>query len=208
MKSPRRPSRTDIDWQQVHARLAQAAVRTREALQPPPERVEQILDERARRLAQPLAAERPAGILLDILSFRLSGECYGIETRYVQEVVRVSGITCVPGVPEVVAGVANLRGQILVVFDIRPLLALSPKEGTDAARIVVCGDREPDLGIVVDAVSEVLRLPADEMRADVIPEDRTEESFVRGLTPDATIVLDGAALLADQRFFVGPARSQ
>src|SRR4051794_36714431 len=131
MKMARRKAGGDIDWQQVHARLARASAGTREALAPSAERVDAVLEDRARRLARPLAAAQPSGGLLDLLAFRLAGERYAVETRYVQEVVRLS-LTPIPGVPGAVAGVGNLRGEVLVVFDLRPLLGLTRHDATNA----------------------------------------------------------------------------
>lgn len=202
MKTLRRAHNASADWQHIHARLAQAAAMTRQALTPSPERAAILLEERARRLAQPLAAPRPPGAMLDLIVFKLAGERYAIETRHVQEVCRLAGLTSVPGVPEFVAGVANLRGQILVVFDIRLLLGLRPQEATDGSRIVVCGNAQPDLGLLVDSASDVVRLPADAPQPNAIAGEKDAGSFIRGITRDATIIIDGAALLADQRFFI------
>lgn len=202
MKSSRPAQSADIDWHEIHARLAQAAAGARQALAPSPERAAILLDERARRLAQPLAAPRGTGAMLDLVVFRLCGERYAIETRHVQEVCRFAGLTPVPGVPEVVAGVANLRGQIFVVFDIRLLFGLKPQEPTETSRIVVCGDAQPDLGLLVDSASEVARLPANALHKDTAPNGVAADTLIQGIARDATIIIDGAALLTDQRLFV------
>jgi purine-binding chemotaxis protein CheW len=208
MKASRRASHAEIDWQELHARLAQVAVTTRAALQPSPERAAMVLEERARRLAQPLAVARSSLAALDVLVFMLSGECHCIETRYVQEVVRFGGLTPVPGVSDVVAGLANLHGQILVVFDLRRLFGLAAQDVTDASRIVVCGDPQPDLGLLADSVSDVVCLPTEAILADGRSEDRRVDNPVRGITRDAMIVLDGSALVTDRRLFLGQASRQ
>jgi purine-binding chemotaxis protein CheW len=203
VKNGRRSSGTEINWQEVHSRLAQATAATREVFAPSPERTEILLQERARRLAQPLVAERRDGDWLELLTFKLSGERYGIETRHVREVVRLPGLTAIPGAPQVVTGIANLRGQNLVVFDVRLLFGLTLETMRETSRVLVCGDATPDLGILVDAVQAVLRLPAHEIQADAVPAVNAAPKLVRGITRDATIILDGTALLADQRLFIG-----
>lgn len=202
MKTLRRRPNAEIDWPQIHARLAQAAASMREAMQPSAERAAILLKERARRLAKPLTAPRSSAAVLDLLTFTLTGELYGIETGHVQEVVRLAGVTPVPGVPKFVAGLFNLRGQVLVAFDIRPLFDLATKDVTDASRIVVCGNAWPDLGLLADAVHDVVRLPADDVLPNSLSEQSSAAHFVRGITRDAMIVVDGATLLADQRLFV------
>jgi purine-binding chemotaxis protein CheW len=207
MTSKRRTPDAGIDWQQVHARLAQAAAMTRQALAPSEERSALLLEARARRLAQPLAVPRPA-VMLDLLTLSLSGERYAIETRYVQEVSRLTNLAPVPGVPEFVAGVANLRGQILVVFDIGPVFGFKARGPSEATRVVVCGHAEPDLALLVDDVSEVILRAADELTRGTARAGGCGEPFVRGVTSDAIVVIDGAALLADRRFFVESSHRQ
>jgi purine-binding chemotaxis protein CheW len=102
----------------------------------------------------------------------------------------------------VVAGVANLRGQVLVVFDIRPLLGLAVKARPETSRILVCGATDIDFGFVIDAANDVVRIPANEISADAIEANAGSTSIIRGLTRDALIVLDGVALIGDQRLFV------
>jgi purine-binding chemotaxis protein CheW len=143
-----------------------------------------------------------------LVAFQLSGERYGIETRHVREIIGLSGLTAVPDAPETVAGVANLRGQVLVVFDIRLLLGLAAQATLETSRILVCGATDADLGLVVDAADDVVRVPANEISAEAIAADGVSTSFIRGLTRDALIVLDGAALLGNQQLFVGNAHRQ
>jgi len=202
VKNLTRRSSSDVDWQHIHARLTQAAVATREALQPSPVRVAALLDERARRLARPLVASHRSGVMLELLEFRLVGERYGIETCFVREVVRCVGLTPVPGAPAIVAGLVNLRGQILVAFDLRPLFGLTSQDVTNASRIVVCSSAQDQLGIVVDSAHAVTTLPAEELRSNAMSEEQNHSTFVRGITAGAMIVLDGSLLLTDRRLSV------
>jgi hypothetical protein len=81
------PAHLGIDWAQVHARLAAAIASTREIFNPSAERTERLLEERARRLARPLTPHQVTDEWVELLAFNLSGERYGIETRYVQETI-------------------------------------------------------------------------------------------------------------------------
>lgn len=208
MKGNRRSPQDEIDWQQVNARLALAAAATREVFEPSPERAELVLRQRARRLAQPLPALRPDSDRIDVLAFNLLDERYAIETRCVQELVRVTGLTEVPGVPDVVAGIVNLRGQVLVVFNVRPLFGLASRAATQASRILVCGHDSPDLGILVDDVHAVLRLSVRDIETNADWSSDHVNALVRGVAREAMIVIDGPALLADQRLFVDQPRRQ
>ena len=92
-------------------------------------------------------------------------EEFGIPVTQVREVIRVSEITRVPQAPPHVRGVANLRGRILAVVDLRSRLGLTPAEPTPRSRIVVVEVRERVLGLLVDAVSQVTKVPV----ASVVP---------------------------------------
>ena len=90
------------------------------------------------------------------LVFALGGEDYGLDVKYVKEIVRLPPfITRVPNAPSSVRGVINLRGSIVPVFDMRQKMDVAGKDLTDEARIVVLSWNEVLFGILVDAVREV-----------------------------------------------------
>jgi purine-binding chemotaxis protein CheW len=102
---------------------------------------------------------------LHLLTFALDREEFGIPVTQVREVIRVSDITRVPQAPAHVRGVANLRGRILAVVELRSRLGLPPAEPTPRSRVVVVEVRDRILGLLVDAVSQVTKVP----QASVVP---------------------------------------
>ena len=98
---------------------------------------------------------------LHLLTFTLDREEYGIPVTQVREVIRVNSITRVPQVPAHVRGVANLRGRILAVVEIRTRLGLTEGVVTPSSRIVVVEVRGRVLGLLVDRVSQVTKVPVD-----------------------------------------------
>jgi len=96
-----------------------------------------------------------------LVSFRVAGEEFGVDIMEVQEIIKIPEITRVPKAPEFVEGVINLRGGILPVIDCRRRFDLELKEWTDSNRILVVNIGGKMTGIIVDSVSEVLRLPED-----------------------------------------------
>ena len=195
------PETGEIDWTQVRARVAQAFDHS--APDNAPERACEVLAERARRLA--LAAERAAPPVdaLELLPFRLGREHYAIETRYTREVVRLTGFTSVPGVEDFLLGVANLRGEIVPVFDLMRFFGFASQGLLDRSRVIVIGIAEVAFGIIADSVEAVAHVPSDRVRADAVFEGKRGGECVRGITRDAMIVLDGAALIKDRRLFIG-----
>jgi purine-binding chemotaxis protein CheW len=96
---------------------------------------------------------------LHLLTFTLDREEFGIPVTQVREVIRVSDITRVPQAPAHVRGVANLRGRILAVVELRSRLGLHAAELTPRSRVIVVEVRERVLGLLVDAVSQVTKVP-------------------------------------------------
>lgn len=99
--------------------------------------------------------------LLQLVGFRVGGEEFGIDILRVQEIIRVQQLTRVPNSPKFMEGVMNLRGKIIPVIALRKRFGLEEVPSDKQNRIVVVEIQGTVLGFIVDAVSEVLRIPAD-----------------------------------------------
>ncbi len=106
------------------------------------------------------AAARAGEELLQVVSFHVGEEEFGLEILRVQEIIRIQPLTRVPASPDFVEGVINLRGRIIPVISLRKRFGLAQREADKQTRIVVVEVNGTVLGFMVDAVSEVLRLPA------------------------------------------------
>jgi len=107
--------------------------------------------------------DRFAGVadeLLQLVSFNIGSEEFGVDILKVQEINRMAEITKVPQAPHYVEGVINLRGKVIPIVDLRKRFGLEIKEYDKNTRIVVVDIDNNVMGMVVDSVSEVLRLPA------------------------------------------------
>lgn len=93
------------------------------------------------------------------LTFALGKECYGIEIRYVTEIIGIQTITQIPELPEYVKGIINLRGKIIPVIDVRIRFKNEPKEYNDRTCIIVVDIEDISIGLIVDNVNEVLTIP-------------------------------------------------
>lgn len=96
-----------------------------------------------------------------LVVFDLAEETYGVDIGSVREIIRIQEITKVPRTPDFVEGVINLRGTVIPVIDLRKRFGFGQAETTKDSRIVVVDIGGHDIGAVVDAVTEVLRLSAD-----------------------------------------------
>ena len=97
--------------------------------------------------------------LLQLVSFKIGEEEFGVDILKVQEINRMLDITRVPNAPPHIVGVINLRGKVIPVVDLRLRFGMTQKEYDKNTRIVVMELGGKIVGFVVDAVSEVLRIP-------------------------------------------------
>lgn len=140
---------------------------------------------------------------LQWVTFKLDNETYGINVMQVQEVLRYTEIAPVPGAPDYVVGIINLRGNVVTVIDTRSRFGLMPAEVTENSRIVVIEADKQVIGILVDAVAEVVYLKTSEI--DTAPNVGNEESakFIQGVSnrdDELLILIDLNKLLSDDEW--------
>jgi len=148
-------------------------------------------------------AESGGGPLIQFVTFVLMDEVYGINVMQVQEVLRVTEIAPVPGAPAYVLGIINLRGNVVTVIDTRTRFGLPRVEMDDASRIIVIESEKQVVGMLVDAVAEVVELRESDI--DPAPNVGTEESsrYIQGVATreDGLLILvDLNKLLTDEEW--------
>jgi len=137
------------------------------------------------------------------VTFFLEKERYGINVMQVQEVLRVSEIAPVPGAPNYVLGIINLRGNVVTVIDTRKRFGLVSTDIDDSTRIIITEAEEQVIGIMVDSVAEVVDLKSNDI--DVAPNVGNEDStqFIQGvasLEGELLIIIDLNRLLTDEQW--------
>ncbi|MFM2478309.1 chemotaxis protein CheW [Celerinatantimonas sp. MCCC 1A17872] len=152
-----------------------------------------------RNVAENIAGDE----VLQWVTFQLENETYGINVMQVQEVLRYNEIAPVPGAPEYVLGIINLRGNVVTVIDTRSRFGLPPADVTDNTRIVIIEAEKQVIGILVDSVAEVVYLRSSEI--DTAPNVGTEESakFIQGVSNrdgQLLILVDLNKLLSDEEW--------
>ncbi|VBB08072.1 Hypothetical protein LUCI_3337 [Lucifera butyrica] len=108
-----------------------------------------------------MAEKNYSGKEVQLVVFKLGREEYGISILQVQEIKKMTDITRVPHTPDYIKGVINLRGSVLPVLDLKKRLSLPPQEYTEDTRIIIAKVEEITVGMIVDAVSEVMAIPQE-----------------------------------------------
>jgi purine-binding chemotaxis protein CheW len=129
--------------------------------------------------------------LLQLVSFELNGEEYGIDILSVQEINKMTQITKVPNSPTFVEGVINLRGRVILVIDLRTRLNIEKKEHDKDTRIIVVEIKKRTIGFIVDAVNEVLRIPVNVTEAPPELVSGIDSEFIKavGKLEDRLLIL-------------------
>ncbi len=96
--------------------------------------------------------------ITQIVSFRLANEEYGVDIMRVQEIILPGEITQMPEVPNFIRGLINLRGHVIPIVDLRKRFGLPAGKHDEHTRIIVVNVGNKTIGMVVDAVNEVLRI--------------------------------------------------
>lgn len=172
------------------------------AQQRAPDAAEHILRARARALAAPTAEEAAPTEHIEVVTFTLAHETYGISLAYVREVYPLHDITPLPGTPPFVAGIVNVHGRVLSVIDIKKFFDLPVKGITDLNKVIVISNGIMEFGILADAILEVKAIPLDGIQSSLPTLTGIREEYLRGVTADRLVILDAPSLLTDSSIVV------
>ena len=136
-------------------------------------------------------ADQAVGAEQQLVVFTLNDGAYGVDIGTVREIIRMQEITQIPKTPPYVEGVINLRGRVIPVLNLRERFGMEAGEESLAKRIVVVDTGEQSMGFVVDAVSEVLRVPRTAVEPPPSVVTSADSDYVVGIVklPDRLISL-------------------
>lgn len=201
MNLTNKAGRRRVDWAALHRRIEASRAGSAEAVLPSPAEQERILKERARVLSEPPQAGRHTADELEFVVFALGEEQYGIESLFLREVTMAAVITPLPTAPAWIAGLFNLRGQILPVIDLKRFFELPATAFDETRAVLLLDDGRMEFGIATDGVLGIARAS----RAGLQPRLATtgvREEYLKGITPGRVALLDGARLLEDPKLIV------
>ena len=165
-----------------------------------------VLEERARALCRPLQVEDEPGETVELVVLSLGQERYGVDVSHVVEIQPLPNLTPVPGISPVWAGLVNLRGSLCPVLDLRRYLSMQAQDGVDGGngdgKLVLVSGAGLSVGLLVDEVPGVRRVPAAEIGPALSAAPGGSSEIVRGLTADLVTVLDVEAMLRDRSLAV------
>jgi purine-binding chemotaxis protein CheW len=135
------------------------------------------------------------------LTFSIGSETYGFEIKYVTEIIGIQEITEIPELPHYVKGIINLRGKIIPVMDVRLRFKKEARAYNDRTCIVVIDIQDSSIGLVVDHVSEVMRIPAENIAPPPAAKTGFHNRYIKGIGKvgvEVKLLLDCDKLLNDE----------
>jgi purine-binding chemotaxis protein CheW len=195
--------KSGLDWVSLHRRLEESHAALERKLTPGPEEQQTILRARARLLAAGGKREVTSPhAFVEVVEFVLGPEHYGIESSRIREIYPLHEFTALPCTPAFVLGLANVRGQILSIINIKKLFDLPEKGLTDLNKVIIVRDHHMELGILADAILGVRSIALEDLRPSLPTLTGIRGEYLKGITKDSLVVLDVEKVLADERILV------
>ena len=134
------------------------------------------------------------------LAFQLGNEFFGVEIKYVTEIIGIQSITTVPEVPAYVKGIINLRGKIIPVIDMRIKFKKPQAEYDDRTCIIVIEINDISIGFIVDSVSEVLKIDDENIVPPPSYKTGEQNKYIKGISKigsDVKLLLDCEMIITE-----------
>ena len=161
-----------------------------------------ILKARAQALAKEPEKIVPASELLEIITFRLGGDTYGIESVYVREVYPLRDFTPLPGVPAFILGIINVRGQILSIVNLKVFFKLPGKGLGDLNKVIILHNNLMKFGLLADEIVGTASVLLSTLQLSLPTITGVGREFMKGITAENLIILDGDKLLNERKMIV------
>lgn len=191
MEPEQGPSRAP-HWEAIHHRVELVGRALAGQMTDSPGHVREVLEQRAQALAKSPTPPQLDGI--EVVAFALGGGHYAVESQYVLAVFGLAELALLPGAAPPVVGVTAWRGDLLTLVDLRAALGIPASGLGDLNRVIVLGDTQPLFGVLAADVTGTATVSAGDVGEP--PEGiAARREYLRGVTPEAVLVLDGQKLL-------------
>lgn len=141
--------------------------------------------------------------LIRWVTFHLGQELYGVVVKKVREILRINNISPVPGAPDHIIGITNIRGSVISVIDGRRRINLTPTEHTDLSRMVVMESDDDIVAVVVDKVVDIIDLPESLIDSSPRLNKGSGSQYISGViahSDELIIILDSERFITDDEY--------
>lgn len=141
--------------------------------------------------------------LIRWVTFQLGHEVYGVLVKQVREILRINNISPVPGAPDYIVGITNIRGNVVSVIDGRRRINLPPAEYTDLSRMIVMESEDDIVAVVVDNVTDIIDLPESAIDSSPKLNKSNNSKYVSGVIANSKqliIILDSEKFITEEQY--------
>lgn len=169
---------------------------------PSPEEKAKVLKARARALAKEGVRVEEDESHLEVVEFMLAHERYALELTHIRDVYPLKDLTPLPGTPDFVLGIINVRGQIISIVDIKKFFDLPEKLLTNLNRVIILQSDEMEFGILADEILGTRSIPEGNIQTSLPTLTGIRAEYLKGVTGDRVVILDGEKILSDEKIVV------
>ena len=160
-----------------------------------------LLEERTRKTAGKIEVDTYSGRLIPVFVFGLSSELYAIETCFIEEVLPLKEYTTVPGAPDFIKGIFNLRGQLYTMIDLSVFFSLSNSD-SKIKNIIQLNVGGMILGIIADEFKGMRNVREDEISEETSLHTGKLSTYIKWITKDQLVALDVEGIIQNGELIV------
>jgi len=164
--------------------------------------IRSILKNRAIVMAREPEQKQIDSDIIEVITFTLAAETYGIESSFVREVYPLNDFTPLPGVPIYIFGIINVRGQIIPVVDLKKLFNIPEIGLGELNKVIILRHGQMEFGILADVVNGTKTIGLEEIQSVQLSQSGFGEEYLKGITKDSLILLDAERLFSDKNIIV------
>jgi purine-binding chemotaxis protein CheW len=161
-----------------------------------------LLRDRAKLLAVAPAPSLGDGELISGLRFALGAETYAVEPRHVREVLPLPRVTPLPGVPAFVRGIINVRGRIVSLLDLKPMLGLPDTGVSPTSSVIILQSSGMEFGLLADDILGLTAIPVSTLQPSLPTLTNVKAEYLLGVTAQGLVLLDAGKLLSDNNLVI------
>ena len=163
----------------------------------------EILIERAKKIAGRKNRDTNVAVeQISVVEFLLTPERYAFAESYVSEVLSLKEITTIPGTPDFVMGVINLRGRVVSIINLKTLFNLKERGLTELNKVMILKNETMEFGVVADAILGNTIIDLSTLSAPPINLDNAGVEYITGVTSEGLILLNAESLLTSKQIIL------
>jgi len=165
-------------------------------------KTEIILNKRARKLAEETSASINHETTITVVEFQIAHETYALALDRIRIIHPFKELTFIPGTPDFIRGVINLRGEIISVVDLKVFFDLPDQDFTHLSQVIILTSEEMEFGILADAVLGIAEISKKDIQPSLPTLTGIRADYLKGISGNGTVVLDVEKLLSDEKMCI------